>query len=389
VAIKVHVRKNSQIITPIRFGRVGTGFPTAEEPDVDDRGFSMGRRPFAWGTTDTRGAVIGITAGQNVRIKILREDLDPTAPLFVTVTPPDLVQVVAPALGRPLVGFDEFEIRGVKDEAFRAAKIQVRLGSDKGSVLGELECHIFTRKTLRVVPHFVTIRGVAPSLGLPGAQFSTLLDSLVNAFDEVNAFYRPVGIEFNLQVGRVRQHAVDRVSGAFNAARPLFKKAGKVTMHGSEFTEFSTVVNLDPARDAINVYFVRFMTIALGATFSNRTSRAEGGFGMVVRDTSRVFGLSKVLAHELCHYLDIPQHPDQGGVEGDTLVLGDMWTLRRLMKANIGMPQNPPHHADVGYGPRVSGVFITLKDFSQDDRDSECARMRVHARHCNDLPEKG
>ena len=39
------------------------------------------------GTTDARGAMIGITAGQTVEMKILREDLDPEAPLFVTVTP--------------------------------------------------------------------------------------------------------------------------------------------------------------------------------------------------------------------------------------------------------------------------------------------------------------
>jgi hypothetical protein len=149
MTIRIRVRNKLQIITPIRFARVGTGGAVTDTaPDVDDRGFAMATRPSGWGTTDARGAMIGITAGQTVEMKILREDLDPEAPLFVTATPEDLLKVVAPAPGRPLraagglPSFDEFQIRGLKDEAFRCGKVQVRLGRGRSCTGGTGVSHL-------------------------------------------------------------------------------------------------------------------------------------------------------------------------------------------------------------------------------------------------------
>jgi hypothetical protein len=156
-------------------------------------------------------------------------------------------------------------------------------------------------------------------------------------------------------------------------------------MKGTDFAEWSTVVNLRPMAEVINIYFVHRGLGFFGAILDNTNPRPVG-YGIVVVDRSRNFGMSHVLAHELCHYLSVTGHPDRDS-QGRSR-RRDMWTLRRLMFATmplinavdaLGQP-NPPHHHDVGYGARVNGSFLTLKDFRHDIKDSECARMRVRAR---------
>ena len=41
--------------------------------------------------------MVGITAGDTVRVKVLFEDIDRSAPLFVTSTDESIVSVAAPA----------------------------------------------------------------------------------------------------------------------------------------------------------------------------------------------------------------------------------------------------------------------------------------------------
>src|SRR4029453_14107754 len=112
------------IIVPIRFARAVTGPPVIDAPDVDDRGFAMGKRPGAWVSTNARGAMVTMTEGDTVRIKVVREDIDGTAPLFVTSSDTSIVTVSAQ------IGPDDvFSITGVVDAIRRDVKIQVRLGS--------------------------------------------------------------------------------------------------------------------------------------------------------------------------------------------------------------------------------------------------------------------
>lgn len=157
MAIRVKVRNNRQIIVPIRFARAVTGGVVIDATDVDDRGFAMGNRPGTWGSTNARSAMVTMTEGDTVRIKVVREDIDDSAPLFVTSTDTGVVTVSGSA--GPLGADGVFSITGVVDAIRRDVKIQVHLGAVDGPVLGEIEPHIFQIHRVRVVAHLVTING--------------------------------------------------------------------------------------------------------------------------------------------------------------------------------------------------------------------------------------
>src|SRR5262245_18261265 len=149
MAVRVKVRNNRQIIVPIRFARAVTGAVVIDAPDVDDRGFAMGNRPGTWGSTNARGAMVTMTEGDTVRIKVLREDIDDSAPLFVTSSDNGAATISGSA--GPLGADGVFSITGVVDAIRRDVKIQVHLGAANGPVLGELEPHIFQIHRVRVV----------------------------------------------------------------------------------------------------------------------------------------------------------------------------------------------------------------------------------------------
>jgi len=377
VALRLRVRRKTHIVTPVRFARAITGLPNALDPDPDDRGFAMSTRPEFWGVTDARGAMIGITAGQTVEMRVLREDIDGGAPVFITVTPADLIEVAAPASGGPLTGSDTFQIKGLKDEPNKCAKVQARLGDAKGPVLGELECHIFALKELHIVAHFVTIRGVPATLGLGSVSLDALKKVAEEDIRTVNAIYRPAGIQFELRDARI-----DSIDDVPETGKP-FKVPGKVSFVIEEpdvsFKEVKAIMALNSAAHAINVYYVHRIFGGNNGFAARRGTifAKDNPPGVVISDHSRLMGADRTLAHELGHYLQLP-HPDQSEKVFVTKV--DMWMLRRLMQHAALTPGHPPHHDDVGYGSSVRGTGITLKDFGLDTRDSECAILRKEAR---------
>src|SRR5438132_7832625 len=123
MAIRLKVRKNKQIVVPIRFVRAVTGNTLDDAPDVDDRGFEMGTRPGTWGKSDARGAMVTIEQGDTVQVRVLREDIDPGAPLSVTSTNPSIAAIAGPA--GPLRSDGIFQVDAVKDVRNVPVKIQV------------------------------------------------------------------------------------------------------------------------------------------------------------------------------------------------------------------------------------------------------------------------
>lgn len=379
--IPLHVRRGTQIVTPLRFVRMRSGELMSGEPDLDDRGFAMGSRPHAWGTTDARGAMIGITQGQTVRMAVLREDIGDDAPLFVTVEPKDLVKLESPLPGQPLGGLptpvgqphDVIVIRGLKDVALRCGKIQVRFGSPSGPVLSEIECHIFALKEVRVIAWLVTILGIGPNLGLPpGTSDEKLIEEIANDFAKVNRIFEPAGIVFNFQSERTKRFSIDRtLPGKKN--RP-FKWPGKVNdKRDADWEEFSSVVNTKYVKGAINVYFVHRALGYTAAAIPPSVPRKRG-YGIVVSDAYKVRfdppAPEYVLAHELGHFLEM-EHPDE--VFDPTKktqrrsIRADMWTLRNLDFSHFFEHRSPIHHRDLGYGPGSPGKLITLKDLKPDE----------------------
>lgn len=372
MAINVRVRHDRQIICPLRFNRAVTGAPVLDAPEVDDRAFVMGPRPPTWGQTQIRGSMVGITEGDTVRVKVLREDIDDTAPLFATSTDTQVVRVIAPAGGGPIPADGVFSILGVKDFANRPVAVQVRLGAVDGPILGEIEPHIFQLRKLRIRVHLVSINGVA----------TARTEASVRAlFPTVNAIWRPCGLEFEL---------FDFVTTPVNG----FAVAGQVTTNLNvtppavpTWNEFSRLINTNFSTTRINIYCVPTANEFRGLTFDRDAVRPAPG----VVPTFEGFGIALVdaadandFAHELGHFLDLDDHVDDLGANTFRF---DIWARRCLMfrfnpygdvtVVTTNHPvAEPAFRNDVGYGTSLRGALISVKDRVGDTRDGELARSR-------------
>ncbi len=372
MAIRLKVRLNRQIVVPIRFTRAVDGPTQADAPDVDDRGFAMGTRPGTWGSTDARGAMVSVQEGDTVRVKVLREDIDDSVPLFVTSTNSKMAAVSGPAaLGADSV----FSLTGATDSKNTPLKIQIHLGSVGGPVLGELEPHIFQLRQLRVRAHLISIN---PPASGPDAASSTsrTADSLVALFEGVNRIWRPVGIEFLYD-------QTQTTSGSISG----FTTKGTMTTHLSstppEFSEFTRLISLvdpvtgdKPDPNAINVYFIHNATEVQGLTFDNDNPQ----HGVVIADLQNP-DPAQTTAHELGHYLDNDNHADENTTSKH--IRDDISSIRRLMFGPAKPGKNPGYRSNVGYGNRLTGNLISVKHHPADPNDGEVDRNRRRALHPN------
>ena len=325
----------------------------------------MGSRPGTWGQSPARNAMVGITEGDTVRVKLLREDIDASAPLFATSSDTTVVDVISPAGGGPVPANGEIQLKGIKDFANRPVSVQIRLGSVTGPVLSEIEPHIFRLRTLRVRVHLVSINGTATT---------RTQASVTTLFQTVNAIWRPCGIRF-----APIQFVTTPVTG--------FAVAGQVTTNLSAtpptWNEFSRLINTNFSTTRINIYCVRQANEWRGLTFDNDVVRPATG----VTPTFEGYGIALVdaadandFAHELGHYLDLDEHTDNLGGSNFRF---DIWARRCLMfrfnpygNVTTATPAEPAFRNNVDYGNQVRGALITVKDLPGDTRDNEVARSR-------------
>lgn len=370
-------------IVPVRFARAVNGAPVLDAPDVDDRGFLFGAYSGLTQST-ARGAMVGIAVGDTVRIRVLREDIDPGATLFITTSDNSVVSITNPAGGGQIPANGIVSIRGVQDVNGRPVKIEVRFGAIDGPIIGELEPHVFSIRNVNVLVHLVTIDGVATTQTAAG---------LVNPFQQVNAIWRPAGINFIYNVGntvtetivgnqyRRRDGTMRTLPGPLGPAG-TYATAGTVTTNlaGGNFREFSTLLQIHPGANVVNIYWVHNATEFEGATFDNEVARPTG-YGIVMTDPTPAWTASfaAVIAHELGHFLNLDNHADENA-SGTSTRTDDMWVYRRLM-CGPWPPANPAWRHDTGYGGGVRGGQISLKNLTRDPNDNETIRSRRRARN--------
>lgn len=369
MTIRVKIRHDRQIICPVRFTRAVTGAPQADAPEVDDRGFAMGARQGTWGNSPARGAMVSIATGDTVRVRLLREDIDATAPIFMTSTDTAVVEVVEPVGGGPLPADGVFKIRGVADFANRPVSVQARLGDAHGPVIGELEPHVFNLRVLRVVAHLVSINGV--STARTAATLTTL-------FDEANAIWRPAGIRFLYGQTQTRTTPVNGFSVAGQMTTTMNAGTPGHVPGANNWNEFSTIINTNVRANYINVYFVRQANEIRGLTYANDVARPNG-YGIVLVDGAD----ANDLAHELLHFLDTEGHADDP-VPATANAKVDMWARRRLMYAfNPYGASGIAHRDDVGYGNIARGSLITVKNTPNTVEANDAELERARARSLN------
>lgn len=389
MVVELAVQDDLQIVVPVRLARAATGGPLPGHPDVDDRGWRM-NHPQGLNRSDARGAMFGMTVGATVTLRVVWEDIDATAPLFVTaeagVAGPQFT-VESPPGGGPIPASGEFRLRALADTT-SPQKLQIRLGAADGPILYEAEPRVFSPLTLNIQPHICTIHAAA---GPPGTGSTPQVNGapidLGRLARGVGAVWEPAGIRFNF--APARHHTL------WGYVRDDFARWARGTAVGTE----GHLVATHFVPNQCNVYFIRYMDNSLGVGVNRDTLGTEGWTrpGIIVGVEGNLDRAGNVvprpsagahlyqelindLAHEIGHFLTL-QHVDNVNNPGRD----DTFTRRCLMHPNNLLPRpgagNTVRFDDCGYGTGGGGAghrgcLITLKQLPNIATDSETVRAR-------------
>lgn len=381
---------------PVRFVRADVGFSEFDKPDPDNRGHVMGDRPARWNTTDARGSQLGIMQGKEVDIRLIREDIDNSAHLYVVSTQPSVCEVVTPRQGQRLRRNGIIQLRGIASTTARPTKIQVRLGSaNDGPVIGELEPHVFAVRRLPLRPHRVCINSQTGATVTTGNVPRNI--AINRAVTRMRKIWRPLGIEFALQptvddtvrLSHANQvvdpdddswHEVSEILGIQRARRRAARGTTLPATWKDRCVNWYIIHAFRPSAGSPGT------TVGLGVRRS-LADRLATHFGHSVdpgvitidrgvtsdREQERV---ARTLAHEVGHFLDLEHCHNQhaGSPALDTysrraLMYPLSWLDPAHATPNLA---NQPRYNDAGYGDRVRGCMLTIKDLTEHDTDGEC-----------------
>jgi hypothetical protein len=382
--ITFNIKDDKQIIVPFRFARGRDGFSTRDDPDIDDRGFTRGRAVSGLSTTDARGPMLGLMLNHTVHLKVVREDIDDTAPLYITCTEPDVIEIVEPTGGGPLSNTGIFRIKG-NTASGSPGKVQVRLGSATGPVLGEIEPHVFSRYTLPITPHRVRIDTSTATGTRPNIPVERILR-------RARAIWWPCGIEIrfdpatrpivddNIQLGTVDVVRDPDVDNWAEVKRVLGLQRQRLGLAAGTNDQ------------AINWYIInRFTdadTVGLGIRrqLANTLNCDPGIFTTAngVNNDREIERVARTVAHEIGHFLTL-EHVQNRHADDP---VEDTYGRRQLMFPISWLPASPapralnttPRIDDVGYGREVRGCLFTLKNHPRHATDKESTSARTAIR---------
>lgn len=403
--IRLHVTNSSQIVVPLRFTRAVTGKPHRDAPDIDDRAWPA-NRPDGYATTEARGPLFGITKDDVVRLKVEREDLDASAPLYATVSESSepQIEVTQPAGGGPIGADGIFYVKGVGDTT-AGQTLQIRLGSATGPILAEAEPHCFELRTLLVTPHIVAIHSAATAAAGAGT-VPTDQAELDRIFTIARAIWRPAGI--HLSVAAAVRHDV--------VSAPYDDRCFRQTAAGS--ARLDRVTSLGYVANRLNMYFVWALEGFLGlgirrevitdnfaaagpalnlsnpaciiSMWTSFVTNGGGGTPVTFNDFDRGYtgapldhAVGNDVAHEIGHFLSLT-HAGNVNNNGRT----DTYSRRQLMSpTNLLVSGVGERVTNVGYGITNSrghrGCLITVKNHPQQPEDGEVKKARDRMLHAN------
>lgn len=389
------VQNRTQVIVHLRFARAVSGAPQLDAPDIDHRAWNNPHFSV-WTDVGVRGGLLGMLQGQTVRVKLVREHLDYSAPIHVTVRVPSggtqQVSVTAPAADKPVEAAGIFQVKGtaVTPSSGAGNILEARLGAKDGPILCECEVRVFSPGRVFVTPHVCTVHttsgaphthanGTAPSINVPAV------------FSLAQAIWRPAGVE--LVVDAAVNHdiysapLVDSIYFWGNAAGEI----------GWLVAQPGLYVSTAPGR--LNAYFIRYSEERMIGTppraFSPLgLSLHRGNMGSASLPTPGVFvavegvrlangtiwnrpshgahllqELANDVAHEIGHFFTLSHF---GGVNSPGR--DDTYARRNLMHPNNLLPDpvasgagaNNIRFKDCGYGTGGGGsghrgCMVTMK----------------------------
>ena len=356
-----HSVYKTQRIVPLRFERGVTGQPLIQFPDLDNRGWFRADPAGNNAATNDHGFVVGVTQGDVVFVKVVREKLENSANVFVTSS-----NTATMTVGQMGTGFDQLTnshdmfiaITGVNGGAGAApniARVQLRFGSNSGPIIGELSVWVYKKLNVNITPHNVTIQDAGGGSIASAANIAAIMDI-------VKAVWRPAGVE--ITVAAIQNETV------------TFANAGVAAWQA----EINTLLSTNWVPSSINAYFINQIFIAgadsagvLGLGISRPNSVAFGtpNPGIILGDTNRsgsnraadAHWLANDIAHEVGHFFTLP-HVDNIDNPGRN----DTYALRLLMHP-INTHFFNDFRNDTGYGVDAAGdgyrgALVSLKDLT-------------------------
>jgi len=370
VAVSLPIYKQRRVVL-VRFQRATTGDPDAAKPDIDDRGWS-----------GQFGPIMGIAKGSNATVRLRRERIAPTAPLFAV--PSDNTALLCagqPNYALPPTQDVDLVLSGITGGNPKVTTLDIRHGSATGPIIHKLTVWIFNPLTVKITPHMVTIKDAAN----PGIASAV---NIANIIDRVKAIWKPCGVDFNVQATKNDTHT-------FANAGVL--QASTMNAAGTEVwgAEIGTLLSSNYVASTINAYFVNQIAMVtnpglLGLGLSRATAGSSGGAlpqpGIILGDTNAAgiaragdsMWLANDLAHEIGHFFGL-WHPNQKEPPNERK---DTW-CRRMLMHNFNSMTSLGAWRDtvVGYGvdstgsPR-RGCLVTMKDLPQITTDGEATTVR-------------
>lgn len=392
MTIKLAV-KNTCRIVPVRFERASNNEPNTQFPDIDDRGF-CGNLDSIDGQTNKEqisSAAMTLNAGQPATIKLVRESISPTAPLFVTSSNDAIVSVVSSSedakCAEGPVSFINLKASQLEDGLPKSCDIEVRFSSSDGPVIQRLHVCVLPSLIVNIQPYLVRIDGQN------GATGKALKLDVEKCAAIASAIWLNAGIELSV-------------------AKPILLNANLLQANkiacNKHLNEMNDVLMLRWEPERINVYFVEEIEGALSYTinaqefkyahlkhpavfFGLHTQRSTTADSMPTSRADDMHLCGNDLAHELGHFFSL-QHPsttnqDQEAQSEPIDAPRDTWSMRSLMYAENPISRQAPGSAqwqdfnNFGYGIKgekqaYRGALLPIKSLRPGNDDTHCIIAR-------------
>jgi hypothetical protein len=399
-------------VVPVRFARApGVDDPTvfsgpvdADAPDPDDRGFVSWS---AHGVTHPAGSAvlpIGLDTALDpelrprTRVCLIRQEIDASAPLFLTLESGGVVSIELPAAVPAALPGTPLMMIKLRAQTAGSTRLEVRFGSAGGPIIHRLEVVVNPMIDVRMTMHVPTVNGAPlndPNGNVLPPVSNRTDQQLFSFLEDVNKIFFPYGIRLLPDV------TVDRAG--------VLKLAHQGTV--DDGTEFDRAVALNRAAHSVNAYFVPAIVEQASAVASSRQPGGIGGVGVSLVTNPADFGLlvadfvsdlaagsgtlpvdPHAIAHEVGHVLNLINDPagrfvhvnrevdPSTGEEHD--VRDDIVSRRRLLYAFTdfgGTASRHPYRDDVGYGDNSVGGMLSVKQLNNDPTDLEMAEVRRSA----------